>query len=109
AAAAVHHGLTLPPGAVAGIKGGWLGRIVHHYPSEMAQNFWTAIWAWSACFLMTILISLITRARDERELVGLVYSLTERPSEGHLSWYQRPAILGVIVITMTVLLNLVFW
>ena len=109
AAAAVHHGLTLPAGAVAGIKGGWLGRIVHHYPSEMAQNFWTAIWAWSACFLMTILISLITRARDERELVGLVYSLTERPSEGHLSWYQCPAILGVIVITVTVLLNLVFW
>jgi len=109
AAAAVHHGLTLPAGAVAGIKGGWLGSIVHHYPSEMAQNFWTAIWAWSACFLTTILISLITRARDERELVGLVYSLTERPSEGHLSWYQRPAILGVIVITMTVLLNLVFW
>jgi SSS family solute:Na+ symporter len=109
AAAAVHHGLTLPAGAVAGIKGGWLGGIAHHYPSEMAQNFWTAIWAWSACFLITILISLITRARDERELVGLVYSLTERPSEGHLSWYQRPVILGVIVITMTVLLNLVFW
>src|ERR1700704_4812314 len=55
AAAAVHHGLTLPAGAVVGIKGGWLGSIVHHYPSEMAQNFWTAIWAWSACFLITIL------------------------------------------------------
>jgi len=108
-AAALHHGLTLPAGAVAGIKGGWLGVVVHEYPSEMAQNFWTAIWAWSACFLTTILISLITRARDERELVGLVYSLTERPSEGHLSWYQRPVILGVIVMSMTVLLNLVFW
>ena len=41
--AAIHHGLTLPAGAHAGIKGGWLGHVVHTYPSEMAQNFWTAI------------------------------------------------------------------
>ncbi len=26
-AAALHHGLTLPAGAVAGIKGGWLGSL----------------------------------------------------------------------------------
>jgi len=32
-------------GAVAGIKGGWFGTL-HVYPSEMAQNFWTAIFAW---------------------------------------------------------------
>jgi SSS family solute:Na+ symporter len=49
-AAALHHGLTLPSGAVAGIKGSWLGATVHSYPSEMAQNFWTAIWAWVTCF-----------------------------------------------------------
>src|SRR5258706_3253889 len=49
-AAALHHGLTLPAGAVPGIKGGWIA-VVHSYPSEMAQNFWTAIWAWTACFL----------------------------------------------------------
>src|SRR3954454_3203936 len=43
AAAAIHHGLTLPAGAAGGVKGGWLG-VVHNYPSEMAQNFYTAIW-----------------------------------------------------------------
>ena len=42
----MHHGLTLPAGAVSGIKGGWIA-MTHTYPSEMAQNFWTAIWAWS--------------------------------------------------------------
>src|SRR5499433_520233 len=41
AAAALHHGLTLPHGAVVGVKGGWFGAL-HVYPSEMAQNFWTA-------------------------------------------------------------------
>jgi SSS family solute:Na+ symporter len=54
-------------------------------------------------------VSLVTRKRDEKELAGLVYSLTERPKEGHLSWYQRPATLGVIVLLMTVVLNIIFW
>ena len=75
----------------------------------MAQNFWTAIFAWTSCFVVTIIVSLMTRRRDERELVGLVYSLTERPKEGHLAWHQRPAILGVIVLLMTLVLNIIFW
>ena len=108
-AASVHHGLTLPTGAAPGIKGAWLGPILHAYPSEMAQNFWTAIWAWTTCFVVTILISLLTRAREEKELVGLVYSLTERPSEEHLPWYKRPAALGLAVLVLTLMLNLIFW
>lgn len=107
-AAAIHHGLTLPVGAGVGIKGGWLGSI-HTYPSEMAQNFWTAIWAWSACFVVTVVISLCTRAREDKDLVGLVYSLTEKPSEEHLAWYMRPAVLGAIVIGIALVLNLIFW
>jgi len=107
-AAALHHGLTLPVGAVAGIKGGWITSI-HTYPSEMAQNFWTAIWAWSACFVITILISLATKPRKEEELKGLVYSLTERPSEGHLAWYKRPLTLGLVVLALALALNLIFW
>ena len=109
AAAALHHGLTLSAGAVPGIKGGWLGSVLHVYPSEMAQNFWTAIWAWTTCFVVTILVSLVTRPRDERDLVGLVHSLTPRPSEENVPWFKRPAILGALVLAMTLLLNLVFW
>jgi SSS family solute:Na+ symporter len=75
----------------------------------MAQNFWTAIWAWSVCFAVTILISLCTRAPQENSLVGLVYSLTEKPDEEHLAWYMRPAVLGAIVIGIAVVLNLIFW
>src|SRR4029079_2108559 len=43
--AAVHHGLTLPAGVGVGVKGGYLG-LIHTYPSELAQTFWTAIVAW---------------------------------------------------------------
>src|ERR1700735_1416170 len=39
-AALIHHGLTLPADAVPGIHGGWI-TVVHRYPSDMAQNFWT--------------------------------------------------------------------
>src|SRR5207245_6156547 len=48
-AAALHHGLTLPAGSAVRIKGGWLA-IVHLYPSAMAENFWTADFAWTGCF-----------------------------------------------------------
>jgi SSS family solute:Na+ symporter len=107
AAAAVHHGLTIPAEALPGLEGGWI-TVVHTYPSQMAQNFWTAIFAWSVCFLVTILISLATTAPDESKLRGLVYSLTDKPGEGHLRWYQRPAYLGVAVLAGTVVLNFIF-
>jgi solute:Na+ symporter, SSS family len=107
--AALHHGLTIPAGATAGIKGAWLGATMRVYPSEMAQNFWTAIWAWSVCFIITIVISLVTCPRQEQELAGLVYSLTERPRDEHLLWYQRPIMLGAAVLVIAVMLNLLFW
>jgi SSS family solute:Na+ symporter len=106
-AAAVHHGITLPHGATVGIKGGWFA-VTHIYPSEMAQNFWTAIFAWTSCFVVTIAVSLITKARPEAELKGLVYSLTERPKEDRLAWYKRPAVLGVIVLAAALALNIIF-
>src|SRR4029453_17127231 len=101
-AAAIHHGLTLPHGAAVGAKGGWFG-ITHTYPSEMAQNFWTAIFAWTTCFVVTIVVSLLTRPREEKELVGLVYSLTERPKEDRLEWYRRPSALALLVLLLTLI------
>ena len=108
-AAALHHGLTLPAGATVGFKGGWLGTIVHQYPSEMAQNFWTAIYAWTTCFAVTILVSLMTSPRPASELKGLVYSLTDRPHDPTLQWYQRPSTLAFGVLTLTLVLNVVFF
>ena len=107
-AAAGHHGLTLPLGAAAGVKGGWIAAL-HTYPSEMAQNFWTAICAFSVCFVVTVAVSLVTTARDQRELVGLVHSLTEKPREPQMAWYLRPTALASIVLIATALLNVVFF
>jgi SSS family solute:Na+ symporter len=109
-AAAIHHGLTLPAGSVAGIKGAWLGAMLHRYPSEMAQNFWTAIFAFSACLLVTAAVSLVTKQnRTDDELTGLVSSLTERPKDRELTFWQRPSTLAVIVLACVIVLNVIFW
>ena len=110
AAAAIHHGLALPQGAVPGLKGGFLGAVLHTYPSEMAQNFWTAIYAWTTCFVATIVISLLTRRnKSDDDLRGLVYALTPRLKDRELPWYKQPATLGVVVLGLTVVLNVIFW
>jgi SSS family solute:Na+ symporter len=105
--AAIHHGLTLPVNDMAGLKGGWLG-VTHTYASEMAQNFWIAIWAWSACFIVTIAVSLVTRPKPQEELAGLVYSLTPKIVRENGPWYMRPVLLGVIMLTLTIILNFMF-
>jgi SSS family solute:Na+ symporter len=74
----------------------------------MAQNFWTAIWAFSTNFILTVIISLMTKPREESELVGLVYSLTPKPVEHHMAWYARPKIIAVGLIAMLIALNLIF-
>jgi SSS family solute:Na+ symporter len=108
--AALHHGLTQPLGATTLVKGGWLGTVLHIYPSEMAQNFWTAIFAWVACFTLTIAISLLTRRqKSDEELKGLVSSLTPRTREEGIPWYKRPAALGGFVLLIALILNIIFW
>jgi SSS family solute:Na+ symporter len=109
--AALHHGLTLPKGAVAGIKGGWLAAPpLHVYPSEMAQNFWTAIYAWTTCFILTIAISYLTRqAKSDEELKGLVWSLTPKAHDHETRWWARPEGFGVLVLLLALALNVIFW
>ena len=82
---------------------------MHVYPSDMAQNFWGAIWAWTTCFVLTIAISVATRPRPREELAGLVYGLTAMPEHGHEPWHRRPAVLAIVVLTVTLALNLLFW
>jgi SSS family solute:Na+ symporter len=108
AAAMLHHGLTLPIEANPGIHGGWI-TVVHHYPSDMAQNFWGAIFAFSANFIVTVIVSLVTKPKPESELVGLVHSLTPKPEAAHLTWWRRPEALAVAVLLGAVAVNIFFY
>ncbi|MBA7583250.1 hypothetical protein ES708_25191 [subsurface metagenome] len=76
----------------------------------MAQNFWTAIYAFTACFLMTVILSILTKKlKPDGELKGLVYSLTPKQKEEGVVWYERPAVLAVIVGIIAIILSILFW
>jgi len=107
--AAFFHGLAHTQGAEIGIKGGWLGQKIV-FQSEMSQNFWMAIIAWTTCFVVTIVISILTaRNKTDEELKGLVYSLTPKPKSENEPWYQQPVALGILVLIGTIALNIIFW
>jgi solute:Na+ symporter, SSS family len=103
------HALTISQGNVPGMKGGYLS-VVHTFPSEMAQNFWLAVFAFIVCFGLTATISLATaRTKSDDDLKGLVYSLTPKIKDEGLAWYQRPAVLGTALLAACAVLNIIFW
>ena len=101
-AAAGTWGFTVAEG-----KGGIFGTL-YTFPSTMAQNFWMAIFAFGTCFLVTILVSLVTAPRADNELEGLVYGLTKIRHDEGASWWQRPAPLAILVSVLVIALNIWF-
>jgi SSS family solute:Na+ symporter len=107
--ALLHHGLTEPIGATTMFKGGWIS-VVHTYPVEMAQNFWTAIIAFTVATTVTVGLTLMTKQlKTEGELKGLVYSLTPRITNKDLPFHKRPVGLAIIVAVICIILSILFW
>ena len=106
---ALFHAMTLAQGNAPGVKGGYLS-VVHVFPSEMAQNFWLASFAFTACFVLTLVISLTTaRTKSDAELKGLVYSLTPKIKSDTLPFFLQPGVVGVVLLIACVILNVLFW
>ena len=78
------------------------------YHSDMAANFYQAVYAWSVDFVVTIGVSWFTAKRDPKELVGLVFGLTPKP-KAEARWYARPAVWGALAIIIAIVLNVIFW
>jgi len=107
--ALIHHGLTIPAGADTLVKGGWIG-VVYTYPVEMAQSFWTAIFACTLSTVVTIVLSLVTKQKKtDSELKGLVYQLTPKDVEKDVVWYKRSTSLAIFVLALAALLSYLFW
>jgi SSS family solute:Na+ symporter len=102
-AAAGMHGVS-----VAEKKGGWITHLYHFY-STTGQAFTIASVAFIVCFMVTLLISLMTKAKEDKDLIGLVYSLTPRQKDDKLSWYKNPLYLGLIVLAITIVFNFIFF
>ncbi len=101
-AASATYGLTIAEG-----KGGFLG-VVQSFPSSMAQNFWVAIMAFCTCFVVTVVVSLMTKAKPLAELEGLVYGVKPVFIEPSV-WWKRPAVLASIAAACCIGLNFLFF
>ena len=110
ATSAVFHALTIAGSNAPGVKGGYLS-VVAKFPSEMAQNFWLASFAFTACLIFTIVISLATKqTKTDQQLTGLVYSLTPKIKVDEKEpWIIRPAVAGVLLLGICVVINILFW
>ena len=75
----------------------------------MGQAFIVASVSWVVNFFTTIIVSLFTKPKSDEELKGLVYSLTEKPKYYEGKWYLRVVPLSIILITITLILNFVFF
>ena len=112
--AMIFHGISAPVplgkigDGIPWVQGAWLGAKVG-FTSSMAQNFWLAIVAWSFCFVITIGVSLATkRTKTDGELVGLVYSLTDKIKEEGEPLWKHPAVVGSLVLVVALILNIIF-
>ncbi|MGA8151848.1 MAG: sodium:solute symporter family protein [Terriglobales bacterium] len=76
---------------------------------DMAENMYRALWSWIVCVAVTVLVSLVTRPKPDAELVGLVYGVTEIPSEGDIVLYKRPIFWAAVVAVVLVILNILLW
>ena len=108
AASALFHACSISQGNIPGVKGAYLAKLVV-LPSDMAQNFWLASFAFTVCFVLTVVISLATkRVKSDEELKGLVYSLTPKPKVDQ-AWYARPEFIGIVLLIVCVYFNYLFW
>nr|WP_311209471.1 MULTISPECIES: sodium:solute symporter family protein [unclassified Aeromicrobium] len=81
--------------------------------SGQGASFVAAGAAFAVDIAVSVAVTMVTAAKPEKELVGLVYSLTPKedlvdPDEGVLPWYQSPVKLAGIGLAIVVVLNVVF-
>ncbi|GGS53008.1 MULTISPECIES: sodium:solute symporter family protein [Actinokineospora] len=107
-------GLGLIAGTLAAITIDVLNRAGVLDLAGQGASFIAAITAFVVDIAVSVAVSLATRPKPDRELVGLVWSLTPRDqwkeTHGDASgWYRRPAVLAVGVLALTAALNVIFW
>jgi solute:Na+ symporter, SSS family len=75
----------------------------------MAENLYRALWSWLICVVVTVTVSLMTKAGPTAQLAGLVYGVTPLPGDGAEKLWQKPAFWAVVVIVVFFILNIVFF
>ena len=76
---------------------------------DMAENMYRALWSWVVCVLVTIAVSMLTKPKPDSELKGLVYGVTDIPSESYVTVFHRPWFWASVVAVLFLVVNVVFW
>ena len=80
---------------------------------EQGAAFVAASAAFVVDIIVSVVVSLGTEPKPERELEGLVYSRSERIKRheevSRLPWHQQPTRLAGVALGLVVLLNILFW
>src|SRR5215469_5665598 len=79
------------------------------HAKSMAENMYRGLWSWLICVAVTVVVSLASQPKPADELTGLVYGTYPLPSEGDLPFYKRPVFWAVVVGSVFVILNIIFW
>src|SRR5215208_4796761 len=95
-------------GLVAGTGYGLITYLIT-LDSGLGASMARAFFAWIVCLAVTIAVSLVTQPKPDDELRGIVWGLTEQKEAVEETWYKKPWVLAVIVLTITVALNIYFW
>ncbi|HEU5232721.1 MAG TPA: sodium:solute symporter family protein [Terriglobales bacterium] len=75
----------------------------------LAQDMYQALWSCVTCVVVTVLVTLVTKPKPDESLRGLVYSLTEKAHEEHVSMLHRPFVWGMVALAVLVILQIIFW
>ncbi|HXY39492.1 MAG TPA: sodium:solute symporter family protein [Vicinamibacteria bacterium] len=107
-----------PAGGFAGLVSGTAAALGHylalragllHYGSDMSANFYGAAVGWGVCFLVTVLVSLVTPGKPDAELAGLVYDRSLLPAAAERPALRRAWAIAAVVAAALALLNWAFY
>ena len=110
-------------GAFIGLLSGTVAAFIHYvlayqgklvYKSEMISNFHGAVVAFTVCYIITIMVSYLTKPKAESELKNLCMGVHESGMEGREaktkeSIFAKPGFWGVLMLGLTAYLNYLFF
>jgi SSS family solute:Na+ symporter len=76
---------------------------------DMAENVFRSMWTLIANLLVTVIVTIFTRPKPDKELEGLVYGLARVPSLERLPLYKRPVLWASVLGVAFLILNIIFW
>jgi SSS family solute:Na+ symporter len=107
-----------PRGGLAGLVAGTLGSLAHylayhfgwiHYGSDMTANFYGATCGWTTCFVVTCLVSLVTKRKPAEELKGLVYDAKEHHAGRDRARMRQAWVFAGVILAAMIVLNWIFY